>query len=639
MEKLSQLFVRRLRHLARRETRRHALTNGLLDLKIADVRGHIVRRYRPAFDDSPLTHDVTADLAWLTRTFASMLLEPPKPNGDAGGTVTHALQQWSGSGFAKRLTVHQTDLSTADLGRHAVERRAYAVRLVGLAAPEVNVRHIATSMLVARAIRFSGMPLATVVEIVRRPAPIITILSPVDGAQQGLLKLIEMTGFIPAGPYAGATGDNFYDHDTVVPVDIEMRRQFIHFVGKGIHRESRTTKFRLATALGCDFPIVAIANELADIPDQIRAAADLNLATGNVDLGLVVDLMEAVYGNINPDDPRLKAFDPELLSLDDLVLALRPGRPLDQALIVLRNLAARNLEDGGEEDTGGSQRNPAVAKPASGQRVDDNAKKDEKSSPWKKEKPSGAEVIQPELLDVSEGSPKRPPTVETLSGYGAAQRWALDLKLDLGNYCHGELDWSQMSTKLLLSGPPGTGKTSFARALCNTLQVPLIVTSVSTWLQGGHLNDVLDKMARTFAEARAQAPSILFIDEIDGIGRRVDPSRDYADYWNTIVNKMLELLDGAVKSEGVVVIGATNRPEYIDEAIKRSGRLETHIEIPKPDIPALAGIIAHHLGKDIDVVLQSAAPSERQRIDTAIGDAFAAQTFEGDVAVVQGGQL
>ena len=354
MEKLSQLFVRRLRHLARRETRRHALTNGLLDLKIADVRGHIVRRYTPAFDDSPLTHDVTADLAWLTRTFASMLLEPPKPNGDAGATVTHALQEWSRSGSAGRLTVHQTDLSMTDLGRHAVDRRAYAVRLVGLAAPEVNVRHIATSMLIARAIRFSGMPLATVMEIVRRPAPIITILSPVDGAQQDLLKLIEMTGLIPAGPYAGATGDNFYDHDTDVPVDIEMRRQFIHFVGKGIHRESRTTKFRLATALGFDFPIVAIANEIDDIPDQIRAAADLNLDTGNIDLGLVVDLMEAVYGHINPDDPRLKAFDPELLSLDDLVLALRPGRPLDQALIVLRKLAARNLEDGGEEDTGDS---------------------------------------------------------------------------------------------------------------------------------------------------------------------------------------------------------------------------------------------------------------------------------------------
>jgi len=247
------------------------------------------------------------------------------------------------------------------------------------------------------------------------------------------------------------------------------------------------------------------------------------------------------------------------------------------------------------------------------------------------------DLLIDKAISANSESAKPPVTVETLSGYGAAQRWALDLKLDLGNYCHGDLAWSEMSTKLLLSGPPGTGKTSFARALCNTLQVPLVVTSVSTWLQGGHLNDVIDKMARTFVEARAQAPSILFIDEIDGIGKRVDPDREYADYWNAVVNKMLELLDGAIKSEGVIVIGATNRPEHIDEAIKRSGRLETHIEILKPDIPALAGIIAHHLGKDIDVVMQAAEPSERERIDAIIGDALVAETFEGPIAPVEEG--
>lgn len=96
-----------------------------------------------------------------------------------------------------------------------------------------------------------------------------------------------------------------------------------------------------------------------------------------------------------------------------------------------------------------------------------------------------------------------------------------------------------MSAKLLLSGPSGTGKTTFAQALCNSLQVPLVVTSVSTWLQGGHLNDVIEKMAKTFVEARAMAPSILFTDEIDGIGKRQPAEREYADYRNAIVNKAL----------------------------------------------------------------------------------------------------
>ncbi|WEX91027.1 ATP-binding protein [Sinorhizobium garamanticum] len=226
---------------------------------------------------------------------------------------------------------------------------------------------------------------------------------------------------------------------------------------------------------------------------------------------------------------------------------------------------------------------------------------DDTSSGWrKKPKPSGAEIIQPQPPSSASGGGGKPSlTVETLSGYGKARDWALDLKADLADYNAGTLNWSDMSTKLLLFGRPGTGKTTFARALCNNLQIPLVVTSVSTWLQGGHLNDVVDKMVKTFAEARAIAPCILFIDEIDGIGKRQPAEREYADYWNTIVNKCLELLDGAVKSEGVIVIGATNRPDDIDKAIKRSGRLETHIEIPKPDVPTLAEILAHHLGSDL----------------------------------------
>lgn len=217
--------------------------------------------------------------------------------------------------------------------------------------------------------------------------------------------------------------------------------------------------------------------------------------------------------------------------------------------------------------------------------------------------------------------------VEALSGYGKAKTWALDLKADLADHRAGALAWSDMSTKLLLHGPPGTGKTTFARALCNSLQVPLVVTSVSTWLQGGHLNDVIAKMTKTFAEARAIAPSILFIDEIDGIGKRQPAEREYADYWNTVVNKALELLDGAVKSEGLVIVGATNRPDQIDEAIKRSGRLETHIEIPMPDIATLAEIFMHHLGDDLAVLVGDAGKLNGEAHDEVEADA--AGTHEG----------
>jgi cell division protease FtsH len=164
-----------------------------------------------------------------------------------------------------------------------------------------------------------------------------------------------------------------------------------------------------------------------------------------------------------------------------------------------------------------------------------------------------------------------------------------------------------MSTKLLLSGPPGTGKTTFARALCNTLQVPLLVTSVANWLEPGFLGDVLQRMSAAFTQASKHAPAILFIDEIDNIGSRSSAgARQHDDYWVSLINRLLELLDGATKTEGVVIVGATNLPEKIDPALLRSGRLETHVHIPLPDLETLTGILTHHLGNDLPAVLASA---------------------------------
>ncbi|QLF71203.1 AAA family ATPase [Peteryoungia desertarenae] len=204
----------------------------------------------------------------------------------------------------------------------------------------------------------------------------------------------------------------------------------------------------------------------------------------------------------------------------------------------------------------------------------------------------------------------RPLRVETLHGYGEATNWATDLKSDLRLWRDGALDWSELSTRLLLSGPPGTGKTTFARALCNSLQVPLLATSVARWLEASYLGDVLQAMAGVFKLASERKPAILFIDEIDNIGSRMGGgsgrSGKHDDYWSSVVNRLLELLDGAAKTEGVIIVAATNLPGKIDPALLRSGRLERHIEIPKPDLKALTGILAHHLGTDLAKVIETA---------------------------------
>ncbi|MNL64473.1 Proteasome-associated ATPase [compost metagenome] len=72
-------------------------------------------------------------------------------------------------------------------------------------------------------------------------------------------------------------------------------------------------------------------------------------------------------------------------------------------------------------------------------------------------------------------------------------------------------------------------------------------------------------------------------------------------------------MDGATKTEGVVIVGATNLPEKIDPALLRSGRLETHVRIPLPDVETLTGILTHHLGNDLPGVLAS-APANRARL-------------------------
>ncbi|RKE86272.1 AAA family ATPase [Rhizobium sp. AG855] len=193
--------------------------------------------------------------------------------------------------------------------------------------------------------------------------------------------------------------------------------------------------------------------------------------------------------------------------------------------------------------------------------------------------------------------PKETPALEAMHGYGEAKAWGMELARDLADWKTGVISWDDVDRGVLLSGPPGVGKTVFAQALANQCDVPLIASSLGQWQSTGHLGDLLKAMRGDFRRAREQAPCIMFVDEIDSLGDRKQFRHDHSDYSIQVVNAFLECLDGVGGREGIVVVGATNDPDRIDPAILRAGRLDRHIRISLPTADERLAILAHYIGQ------------------------------------------
>ena len=200
----------------------------------------------------------------------------------------------------------------------------------------------------------------------------------------------------------------------------------------------------------------------------------------------------------------------------------------------------------------------------------------------------------------------RGPKLADLPGLGAAGDQLAQIAEDVAAYRAGKLPWSDVTNGILLSGAPGTGKTTVAAALARTLGVPLIATSLGDWQEeGSGGRNVIKAIIATFAGARAAASrlrdgvAIILIDEIDSVQSREGKRDHNSSYFTSLNNELLKQLHGAIERDGVLVIGATNHPERLDPALTRWDRLGMHIAIGHPTARDLPAVLRYHLGSDL----------------------------------------
>ena len=220
--------------------------------------------------------------------------------------------------------------------------------------------------------------------------------------------------------------------------------------------------------------------------------------------------------------------------------------------------------------------------------------------------------------------------VKTTFADVAGQDEAKEALTEIVDFLHSPSKYAEIGASLpkgaLLVGPPGTGKTLIARAVAGEAKVPFFAMSGSEFVQM-FVGMGAAKVRDLFKQANEKAPCIIFIDEIDAIGKRRDTALGGNDEREQTLNQLLTEMDGFDGRKGVVILAATNRPDSLDKALLRPGRFDRRIQMELPDLEGRKAILQVHLSKvkhesiDLTLVAQATAGSSGAELANIVNEA------------------
>ncbi|MCT4372828.1 AAA family ATPase [Yangia mangrovi] len=222
--------------------------------------------------------------------------------------------------------------------------------------------------------------------------------------------------------------------------------------------------------------------------------------------------------------------------------------------------------------------------------------------------------------------------LEEIGGTSAAHLVAAALVADIQACKDGTARWSEIPRSLLFYGEPGTGKTVLAQAIAQSADVAIIIVSAGEWQSKGHLGDMLGAMLKSFTQAAALRPCIVFIDEIDSFGARdsKDSERN-SNYRRQVINTLLREIDKHLALDGTILIGACNAVNTLDPAIVRPGRFDQVVELGRPPLEQIAHMLQRELPEagDLTPLARRCAGQTPAQIDATLRAAKAAARREG----------